>query len=108
MGFRTQLEVWPELGGGPFLPIRDKKVGIDTDIEKYVGRGLGSWGSLYPVVLFSLGQEIDHLLRESYWEKVGGCFVLRVFNHQFGINVYLAVEQGDLSRYVGCGPSGQC
>lgn len=55
MGFRTQLEVWPELGGGPFLTIRDKKVGMGTDIEKYVGRCLGSWGSLYPVVFIFSG-----------------------------------------------------
>ena len=27
MGFRTQLKVWPELGGKPFLSIRDKQVG---------------------------------------------------------------------------------
>lgn len=53
MGFRTQLEVWSELGGKPVLSIRDKQVGryIYRKVHREGSRELGS---LYLVVFYFL------------------------------------------------------
>lgn len=105
MGFRTQLEVWPELGGKPFLSIRDKQVGRYM-YRKVHREGSRELGSLYLVVfIFSGPRNRPSAERNILRVRVVGCLVPQVINHQFGISVYLAFEQEGFSIYVGCGPS---
>ena len=58
--------------------------------------------------LLSLGPgnrpSVEKTILTESWEH----FVLQVCNYQFGINVYLAAEQGGISKYVMCALSVQC